>query len=66
LGRPWALGARGGEGEGGPPGRKKRKEKKKKKGRERAKSGGGAYPGAAAGRAFLLQGRSRVGDFAPG
>lgn len=48
---PWS--ARG-EGEGAPPGRKMEEGKT-------AKSGGGAYPGAAAGRAFLLQGRSRVG-----
>jgi hypothetical protein len=59
LGDPGALGRAGGEGEGGPPGGKKKKGKT-------AKSGGGAYPGAAAGRAFRLKGRSRVGTYAPG
>lgn len=53
MGDLGALG-RAGEGEGAPPGGKMEAGKT-------AKSGGGAYPGAAAGRAFLLQGRSRVG-----
>jgi len=50
FGRPGGLGARGGrEGE------------REGEGEKTAKSGGRAYPGAAAVRAFLLQGRYRVG-----